>query len=305
MLANFFGKSKPINFVVIAILFFCYYILALFVSFTSHQINLTTLKNLGVLLFYFFFYNFIVQKNNLTKNNTFGFLFLVLLFGLFPESFLTLKTIFLCFLVLLMIRKIYSLQSQKNIYQKLFDAVFWLSIAFIIEPFSVIFIILIYAAIYLYTNFNVRTLLIPLVGFATVIGIYFTYCFATNQTVLFNRLFNWNTSFDFSTYNSNKHLLSLIFVGIFLTVAIFSKVSKSFLPFKSIYRKHWMLTLLIFITSILFIILVDKKDKTELIFLFFPISILITNWLESVRNKSVKNYVLGIFFITSALRLFF
>ena len=128
MLANFFGKSKPINFIVIIGIFFGFYSLALFTGVSFNKLSgAFVFKGVGIFLFFliiFFFSNFIVTKNNLTFDNSYAFLFLILFISFFCPEFLEIKALVLFLLHLLFLRKVYSLQSTKSVFQKLFDSRF-------------------------------------------------------------------------------------------------------------------------------------------------------------------------------------
>ena len=111
MLANFFGKSKPINFIVLFVLFLGYFVLSIF----SKELSFNLVKELGWFLVVFSVYNFIIAKNLLTYDNSFAFLFFVILIGFFPDTIQINKTFYANLTILLFLRKVYSLQSSKNI----------------------------------------------------------------------------------------------------------------------------------------------------------------------------------------------
>ncbi|PQJ21895.1 hypothetical protein BSU00_07625 [Tenacibaculum sp. SG-28] len=78
MLTNFLSKSKPVNFVVLFLLFLCYTI-SLFFSENFLLLNYSNLVLVFVIIFSI--YNFIVIKNKVTFDNSFAFLFYVILVG--------------------------------------------------------------------------------------------------------------------------------------------------------------------------------------------------------------------------------
>ena len=116
-------------------------------------------------------------------------------------------------LYILLLRKIYSLQSPKKILQKLFDSGFWLGILFILEPFSAVFVILIYAAIFLHQKPIVNNLIVPIIGFLTPLIIYCTYCFWFDKPYLFTNLFY------FESYHSEFFCSesSFYWISVFIT----------------------------------------------------------------------------------------
>ncbi|MFT5671734.1 MAG: hypothetical protein ACI9JT_000351, partial [Polaribacter sp.] len=140
MLANFLGKSKPINFIILLILFFGLFIGTSFSIFESTSFDLYLLFKIlffiGFNLVVFFFYNFVVTKNNLTLDNFYAFFIFTILLSYFTSLTTNLKTLTILLLYVLFLRKIYSLKSKTNTLSKLFDSGFWLSILFLITPFS-------------------------------------------------------------------------------------------------------------------------------------------------------------------------
>jgi len=89
-----------------------------------------------VLIVTFFMVNFIVRKNGLSKDNSYVLLIMVLCFGLFPQSSLNYLFIISNLILLFAFRRIYSLRTNKEIKEKIFDSAFWVGIATLIYPWS-------------------------------------------------------------------------------------------------------------------------------------------------------------------------
>lgn len=302
MLTNFFKKSKPITVVVLLGLFLGYFLLANFSGFSMDFLtnnSIISYLRYGLWIFLtFFFFNFIINKNKLTFDNAFAFLFFVLCLGMIPNSFLNEKTVIINLILLLFLRKVYSLQSSKNVFQKLFDGGLWLGIAFLIEPFSAIFLVLLYIANYVHQKFTLQTILIPVLGFAGPLFLYFTYCFWNDKTENFNQLFYWFTTYDFSIYNSLLFLIPLLIIGAFLLFSVVMKTPLA-LRVKNTFRKSWMLVLLHFITAFIFIVLIEHKNGSELLYLLFPTAVILANGLELLQKKWIADIVIALFFFGS------
>lgn len=286
MLANFFGKSKPVNFIFILGLFFGYS----FLAFYNHQTNFSFIKIGGIItafLIVFFLYNFIVLKNNLTFDNSYAFLLFVFYLGFFPSIFFDLKTLLIFILILFGSRKIYSLKSESSVFQKLFDAGFWLGITYIVEPFSVVYFVLLYSAIYLYGKLAIQTLIIPIVGFVTPLILYFTYNFGNDTLSNFSELFYWVTTYDFSELNKNYYKipgLIILFLGI---ISLIIKTPKA-LSINNSFKRSWLLLILNLLIGVTFILFVNERNGSETVFVLFPLSIIIANGLELIEKKWLK-----------------
>ncbi|WP_272150475.1 DUF6427 family protein [Tenacibaculum aiptasiae] len=280
MLANFFGKSKPVNFVVLFALFLIYFSLSLF----SKELSFGLFKELLWFIVVFSVYNFIIAKNQLTFDNSYAFLFFVILLGFFPDTLNINNTFYACLTVLLFLRKVYSLQSSKNVFHKIFDGGLWLGFSFLIEPYTAIFIILLYLSIFLHQRFTYQTLLIPIIGFSSPVFLYFTYCFWYDKTEDFQLLFNWNFSYKLDFYLNTKYLFPIIFIS-FLTLSSILLKSPKALAVLNTFRKNWILTLTHLTISLSIIFLIKDKIGSELLFSFFPISVVLANGLELFQKR--------------------
>ncbi len=294
MLANFFGKSKPVNFIVLFALFLCYFTLATF----SKEFSLEILKELVWFIVVFSVFNFIIAKNEVTFDNSYAFLFFVVLIGFFIETININNTFYANLTVLLFLRKVYSLQTSKNTLHKIFDGGLWLGISFLIEPLTALFGFLLYASIYLHQRFTYQTLLTPLIGFFSPVFLYFTYCFWYDKTEKFNQLFNWSIDYNFEFYLTNKYLPPIIFIGLCTVFALFLKTPKT-LAVKNKFRKNWILILIHLVSATVLIAFVNDRKISELLFLFFPTAVVLTNGLEMIKKKLLTDIILILFLALS------
>ena len=305
MLANFLGKSKPINFIILLSLFVCIFIGNSLNLITSSDFELSLLFKstcfLGLNLVIFFFYNFVVTKNNLTLDNFYAFFTFTILLIYFTAITHSAETLITLILYLIFIRKIYSLKSKKNTLQKLFDSGFWLSILFIIEPFTAIFSILIYSGIFLHQKSVSNTLIAPIVGFLTPLIIYFTYCLWFDKLYVFTNLFYFDTFNSFIFRPENPYYWITAFILALSVMGMFLKSPKAFSVNNS-FRKSWILLIINLLIALTFALLVPNKNNTELLFLLFPSAIIIANGFESVGSNFLKN-ILFLLLLTSAIVL--
>ena len=304
MLANFFGKSNPVNFIVVFFIFLGFYVANFFtvnlVQFVDINVILNQLLTIILFLFLFLFYNFILIKNKLTLNNSYGLLFFALFFGFFPSVFLNVTTIFLNLLLLIFLRRVFSLRSNKDIYKKIFDCGFWLGILFLLDSTTVIFGMLIFLSVRMFQKLTVRTLLIPVVGFVTPVFCYFSYCLWEGDTSEFSNLFLWYSNYNFEVYTANKFLFSTLFLGIGSLISIFIKTPKVFL-ISGDYRKYWILIIFNFFLAITVFLIQNTHQTNKILLLFFPASIIITNWLENIERVFVKNIFIIVLIATPVI----
>ncbi|SEC50372.1 hypothetical protein SAMN04489761_3172 [Tenacibaculum sp. MAR_2009_124] len=300
MLANFFSKSKPVNFVVLFLLFLIYFGIALFlknISFFSAG------KEVFLFIIVFSIYNFIVLKNEVTFDNSFAFLFYVILIGFFIKH-IEINSIFYANLIcLLLFRKAYSVQTSKKVYQKLFDAGLWLGISFILEPYTFIFIFLLYIAVYLHNQLTYRTLLIPVLGYFVPVFFYYTYCFWYDKTEQFSNLFSWRIVFDYHLYSSKNFLFSILFIGVFTFLSIILKSPRT-LAVLNKFRKNWILILLHLILSGVVFLQVPERTGVEFMYLLFPTSVVLANGVELIKKRWLADVFILLFLISSFVLVF-
>ena len=304
MLANFFGKSNPVNFIVVFLICLGFYIANFFtvnlVQFVDINVILNQLLTIILFLLLLLFYNFILIKNKLTLNNSYGLLLFALFSGFFPAVFLNVTTIFLNLLLLIFLRRVFSLRSNKDVYKKIFDCGFWLGILFLLDSTTVIFGMLIFLSVRMFQKLTVRTLLIPVVGFVTPVFCYFSYCLWEGDTSEFSNLFLWYSNYNFEVYTANKFLFSTLFLGIGSLISIFIKTPKVFL-ISGDYRKYWILIIFNFFLAITVFLIQNTHQTNKILLLFFPASIIITNWLENIERVFVKNIFIIVLIATPVI----
>jgi hypothetical protein len=292
MLANFFGKSNPVNFIVIFSIFLGFYLTNSISSISLATLNFSlVLEYILMLIFFlvfFFFFNFILSKNKLTLYNSYGFLIFVLLFGFFPDTMLSRYELFLNILVLIYLRRVYSLRSGKDLYKKIFDSGFWLGVLFLIAPKTVLFGILLFLSIWLFQKINFRTLLIPCLGFLAPVLCYVAYFFWFDQTEEFIASFFWYANYNFELFTDSSIFIPTIVLGTLVLISILVKTPKV-ISISGNYRNYWILILFNLFIAITILLIQNTLNESQLILLFFPISVILTNWLESIQKPFLKN----------------
>ena len=310
MLANFLEKSKPINFIVYLGLFFCFFFGK--ITFTLFSGDITLYKAFESILFVFlflsvfFFFNFIVTKNKLTLDHSYAFYLFTLAVTLFFSALFDFKSITLVIIYLLFLRKAYSLRSSKNMIQKIFDGGFWLGIMFLLEPFSILFSIVLCVAILAYQKITVNTIISPIIGFVAPLIIYFTYLLWNNSPEQFNQLFNFIPGNQPFIYDKNHSVWILIFaVFLFLTtVSIVLKSPKAF-SINNFFRKSWIVLIVNSMIAVVFAVLIREKNGSEIIFFLIPGCIIIANGFEVVKKRILKNILFGLLLLGTIVTLYF
>lgn len=308
MLDNFLNKTKPINSIGILVLFFLCFFSSIFTKFyvdSKLDFNLLEYVLFGVFfIISFFFVNFIVSKNNLSFDNSYTFFFYSIFLIVNLNYILSFKLLILNIIYLFVLRKVYSLHSQKKIFEKTFDAGFWLGLLFILDSFSIIFLPLIFFGLLIYKRQNFNTLILASLGFLTPNFLYFTYLYWNDSLNTFFNQFNFKINFSLLEYfkgNSSIFLLSMSVI--ILTFATIKSIKV--LSVNNTFRKNWILVLINLTLSLILVLIYNPKSYEILIFITFPVSVVFANAIELINKKLMRDIILYLILVSSLIFKFF
>lgn len=290
MLANFFNKAKPANYVLITLLFVVLYILAFFNSdITTYTFKIIMLKLIDIflLLFMMFLYNFIIFKNKLTANNHFGILFISLLFGALYPILIHTKILLAAVLLGLAFRRIYSLNIHNNLKNKLFDSGFLIALSSFFFQENTVFIVLVYFAILAFRHFKWNFIFIPIVGFATPYFLSYIYSLGSNNWYFFNKIFKLNIAFSLDILNNKLFLFYTVIIVLLSSFSYILFTIKSKV-FSNKFKALWILVLEHFILSLLLLFLGNKSNFYNSTLLIFPSGVILANYAGMISKKWVK-----------------
>lgn len=296
MISSIFGKTKPINFIILAVFLFFYYWVAqvyLFKNEISVDGLFMEIGVLSILLFSVFVLDFIAKRNKLTEPNSYAILFYVLLFVVFPETLTDSNAILCSLLLLLATRRLLSIKSLKDVRSKVFDATLWILASSIFYDWAIVYLLLVVVAIYIYEPKNSSNWIIVLSGGFTffmisyavslVIGLpnflWEHYTFKIDYAAIYP--FNWGASIKISVY---------IILNLLLALWAFLALGKSGTG-KIITIRFIALS---FVLGLLVNVLVLSESTYAIIITFFPCVIFICNYLESIKRQNVLELVLVI-----------
>jgi len=299
MLTSFFSNSRPSHFIVVSLLLFagCFFnIIHDLNEVTNYDSIVKLLIQNTMFLLFFLLLSFIIKKNRLTQSNSYALFLFCCFILMIPFFFNDSNLAFSFFFLLLALRRILSISSQKNIEKKILDASIWITIAALFYFWSILFFIILFISIIQLTSINYKLVFIPFVGFTSVIMLTSVYHTMVNNDIWSFLEYKDQISFDFSPYYSLKIIIPSIFIllsGIFAFVYKSITISKTPLKEKSTY---WILFFFLLI-GIILIVLKNNKNGSELLFLLVPISIFTANFIESIDKKWISELFLWFAFI--------
>lgn len=292
MLTSFFGKSKPINYILLSIAITIGYLFRLLTT-QDLSLSLGSLTSHGLVLFLMVFavllLDFIIRKNNVTKNNTFAILLFVLFILLVPQIYNAPKLILANIFLLLATRRILSLTTEKNTVKKIFDATMYITLASFFYGWAILFFVVLYPAIINKTKFNVKYLFIPIIGFLGITSIAVAYQFLVTDS--YSWLYHWipDRDFDISIYGDRGLFVTTPFLlGLLVWMGGARLTKLASLSKKE--RPSAITMLLITIISVGIILVKAQKNGSELFFLFAPLAAITSNYIESGTSKTRRMF---------------
>ncbi|WP_458628193.1 DUF6427 family protein [Winogradskyella sp. PC D3.3] len=303
MITSIFSKSKPINFIIVAV-----YVSILFVVtnytllFSDLNSSLATVFKWGSTLFLVFLIDFIVSKNNLTQRNSYAIMTFGLLFGMFPEAMTHIDILLANLFIVFALRRLISLHSNLHIKKKLFDAAFWIALATLFYFWAILFFALVIVALIYHSQNDFKNVIVPFVGVATVIVLLLVYNIIVDDVYFKPTNFKRYASLDFTAYNSKGYILKL-------TVLFTSFVWTLIYFFKNIPDKNKKLKPSYFliawssVIAVLVAIIAPAKNGSEFLFLFAPFAIIMANYIEVISERWFKEVFIALLVITPIIGL--
>ncbi|MFV8837261.1 DUF6427 family protein [Salinimicrobium soli] len=307
MVASFFGKSKPINFILVALYITGFFILTLISqgSFTGISGIFESLGVLILILLSGLLLNFISGRNELTRRNSYKIVLFAGFLCMFPNVFTNASVIAANFFILLAFRRIISLRTQRQTIQKIFDATLWICVASLFHFWSILFLFLLYFGILVHVGHRFKNWLVPLIGFLAALSL--VTCGDLLITDSFFTLFDWvsYSNFDFSRYRELPILIPTAFMfGVMIWASFFYLVIIQ--KASATAKTSLFIVLLYTVVALVVAIFAPTKDSSELLFLFFPLAIIVTNYFQMMKDKWFKETLLILILLLPViLQIFF
>ncbi|MFC2109074.1 DUF6427 family protein [Bacteroidota bacterium] len=304
MLANFFEKTKPLNSIVLGGLFcLIYFIIVL----SSENLGVTVffiLKLFGFLLLHFLFLllsgqNFI--KFGVTKNNLYAPFIMILSYGMFPNALQMDLSAFVILLIVLFYGRITSFINKDNLVGKIFDSSLVLGLAIPFFNLAIFYALVLFVAVIIFSNHAIRKFIISFVGFVVPSLFFFAYCFVTDTMSFFYEQYQFILIPSYELFEGSQ--VSLVVLGSLLLVSLFTNFVR-IIAISNHYRLHYIITLTMLVVGVLILCLNPVKSDSLFLFLFIPISLMVSQFVESISKIWLKEACLGGLLLFSFLNLF-
>ncbi len=306
MLTSFFGKSSPINFLLLGIYILSLCCLHYFwnpdTEFTTSSI-IRLASSLLLLIFSMLLLDFMVRKNLLTQTHTFAIFFFTTFVCLLPQLWNQPGLVAANLCSMFALRRIFSLQSDKNDEKKILDASLWILAASLFYFWCLCWFVALFIALISKPKSHVRYYLIPLAATLGVMGMMVAYC------LLFHDSLQWITEwprtpdFDFKAYQSSQALPGLILIAILSLIAVVFRIIRlKNIPKKD--RPNYSLVTQVLIVAVLVSFCSSERSTSELIFIMAPAAIVVSGLLEHQSRRWISEIQLVLFLVLPILLLF-
>lgn len=306
MITSVFSKSNPVNYVVVI------FAVIIFLSINELQVVsdlapfsfLSSLARVLLLITSLFLANFISKRNSLTKDNAFVFLYFGFFLILIPQCLSDLRLILANFLILLAFRRMFSLKSLTATKEKIFDASLWIFVASIFHFWSILFLLVVFIAIFLHLLNDFKSWFLPFLALTTVLILFSAYYTITQQPLFENVLQQMNVDISFQYFSSKVQSASLVLFFIFslvLLVFYFLGIGKK--PTSA--QSNIFKIIVIWIIGVVIYLISPQKSNALLLFLFFPTSIFASDFLENFSSNWFKEFVTWVFVLVSVILFVF
>ncbi len=294
MITSFFNKSTPLNYSVLIISVLFFYLLYQFNVENELYSLLLFLQKTGYLLLIatsFYIVNFVVKKNNITKDSGFTAFFYLNFLLFFPSIFNNPNILLSSFFLLLGMRRLISIQTLKFTKEKIFDATFWILLASVFQFWSILFLVVVYASIIFNVSRDYRNWLIPFVSLFVFCVIFTLVSLIFDLNLIVNYLHSAiiDVNFDyFKNYFENIALSMFSVIILFFGVSMIFAIANRPLIIQATFKK---LVLSLIISLIVFFISTNKTNDL-LLLSFFPLAAIATSFIEYNKNTLQKELVM-------------
>ncbi|AOZ99104.1 DUF6427 family protein [Flavobacterium commune] len=306
MITSVFKKSTLLNFslIVFLILFFDFIYQIQDLAWSNSAVLVIKKIAIGVVvLFSGLITNFVSKRNNISKDSGYSLLFFLLFLLFFPTLYDNINLVFANFFILLALRRLISLQSQKSSKEKIFDASLWIFVASLFHFWCIIFLVLVFISIISHVSGDYRNWLLPFIAFFAIAIVFAMYSLAFNNDAIsyITNGIETNFSIDYFTNNYQNAALSIYAtVALFFVISMVMTLSSRPLLLHASFKK----ILFAFFLSAIIYVISDNKSNDLLVFTIAPLAMMATAHIEMPQSKLNQELALGVLMLCSLFVFF-
>lgn len=294
MISSIFGKTKPINFIILlGFLVVFYGLVHLYVlEHTLATWNIGEgLLALFSLLATVLLLDLLVKRNKLTGNNTFAILYFTLLVVLFPGILADHKSLLCNLFLLLALRSIMRFKSLKSLRFKIFDATFLILVASLFHVWALLFLLLVIMAIYIFEPKNLGNWLGPLPAAIAFFLILYAALLLLGMPQFLSEHYSftlqagpWLSELFASHIIASLYILISILLGSFTMVRMGKKGMGKLISFR--------ILLFAFLLGVAITLLNFGSGTGIIVVTFVPAAIFMGSYIQSVKRERIMEVLL-------------
>lgn len=294
MISSLFGKTRPVNYILVLSVVFVFFSLAQLNS--SDEITASPhlfwmLASLACLLLSHFLVNFMVQRNQLTASDSYAMLFYAQFSIIFQDTLRDPILLIAAFFLLLALRRLISIKSMRDLKEKIFDGALYICISSLFVNWALLFIIIVWIYIYFYTPKKFNYWLIPFAAAVTV---------GLMSWSLFYLLGDAQYLFEHFTFTfepfviQNISIMQIVKLGGFLLLIAIAGIIAFVKQGKSGQGRLTQLRLLVivWIVGLVVAFLTGERFMSAIVFAFFTAAVFAARYVESIRKDFLKDIAL-------------
>ena len=169
---------------------------------------------------------------------------------------------------------------------------------------SILFILLVFASVIFHVSRDYRNWIIPFIAFFTIVIVSVLFSLMFNPSLIQTFVNQIAIDFDLKYIENifqNIALSIYIITALIAFVTMMLILTNKSLNMQSSYKK----IIFAFIIGLTIFFLSPNKDNSYLIFTFVPVSIMLTNYLETIDKYWIKESILGIIITASFITYLF
>jgi len=162
----------------------------------------------------------------------------------------------------------------------------------------------VFAGLLFYSENKIKNWIIPFVGVLTIALLFVAYHIIANDSFGDPLLYFQTLDFDFSNYNTPRLIIGvtvLISFGLWASFFYIKNINKKLKTF----RPSYIIVLVAALVALAIAIVSPNKNGSEFLFLFAPLSIIITNYIEVIEEKWFKELFLMVLILIPVSFQFF
>ena len=307
MLTRFFRQSKPINYVAIIALVVVFFIV-FYLFLWPFKIDTDLFLHLGaliVLLVSLGILNFVVRRNVLTRKSSYAIYFFALYSLSLPVLFDQPSVLISGMFIMLALRRIISLRSHLEVQKKIFDAALWIFVASLFYFWAVLFIAVLYLGILLHVAGSYKNWLIPLVSLLVTGILAVAFTLTVDTAMIDSYRYLQLPVYDYTAYSSPGILIPVSFFAAMYLWCVFRYLGQLGSVSKKMKPSYVLVLATSFVAIIIAAVFAHAHDGSEIYFLFAPLSIISSRYVDTSKSKWFTEMLLWLTLALPVLLLIF